>query len=222
MAHLNKYENMAAYNSGSKDTPAFSLVADQNKVIYDAYITNPGNGVYIKYTDGTYSDYNKLISGKTPVGVALKTSACALLLHPSEGASKQWSTNTSTQISGVTTTTDQATAKVDYAGRANTTAVVNSGLAGSAFTFATGAVYADGSDGWLPSCGEMEQMRMNEVKINNALALIGGTPLDFEGKWYWSSTQYSAGNSWNWRNSYSLWFNLTKDRISFCRSVSAF
>ena len=180
-------------------------------------------GVFILYTDGTKSAYNVLDSGKTPVGVAVVTDNVSLVLHPNEGSSKTWSSDTSTDISGVTTTTDRETAKADFNGASNTSAAVASGLAGSAFTFATtDCVYADGKTGYLPSCGEMEDIRLNETNINTALNLIGGTALDFASKNYWSSTQYSDYRSaWKWVYGLSYWNDNLKSYNGNCRSVAA-
>lgn len=120
-----EYESLS-----EKDEDTLYIVKSGNSDIIE-------NGVYIAYADGTHSDYDVLVEGKTPLGVALKTDNVFIVIHPSEGSSKQWSTDTSTVIEGVTTTTDVNTAKADYKGKENTAAVVASGLAGSAFTFAT-------------------------------------------------------------------------------------
>lgn len=152
------------------------------------------NGVYIGYTDGTISPYNQLVSGKTVEGVVLKTANVQILLHKNEGSSKTWSPDSSTLISGVTTTDIATIAKQDFAGKSNTAAVVASGLAGSAFTFATDL----GSDWYLPACGEMEQIRLNAANINTALGLIGGTQLSFSNRHYWVSTQYAYQFGWHW------------------------
>lgn len=202
-------------------TPAsqeYTAFGDTVRNISANYTGILSNGVYIGYTDGTISPYNSKISGKTAEGVVLKTNNIQILLHKSEGSSKQWSSNTSTQISGVTTTTSESTAKTDYKGKSNTAAVVASGLAGSAFTFAT----ALGADWYLPACGEMEQIRLNEANINTALGLIGGTQLAFSSRYYWSSTQYSSSGAWYWTYRSSRWVYYFKGNDYYCRAVRAF
>ena len=176
----------------------------------------PTEGVYILYTDGTTSNYDTLVSGKTPVGVVLISGDVSIVIHPDEGLSKNWSSNTSTAIPGVTTTTDENAAKADYAGEENSAAVLASGLAGTAFSF------ADDRGGYLPSCGEMDQIRLNVTNINTALALIGGTQLDFASRDYWSSTQCRGSNAWYWFYYYNKWLNDYKFNNFYCRSVSAF
>ena len=182
-------------------------------------------GIYILYTDGTTSSYDTKISGKVTVGVVLRNDKVSIVLHPSHGSSSiRWSSNTSTQIAGVTTTTSTNTAKVDYSGKTNTEAVIKSGLAGSAFTWATGATYSNGMKGYLPGCGEMEQIRLNATNINTALNLIGGTQLDFSNNAYWVSTQYNASKAWVWSMLISSWYNYSKSSTSYgyCRSVAEF
>ena len=217
-------QNIQKLYSGSQEIVKAYLGRD---VIYENTPPTPpgpsGNGVYILYTDGSVSAYDTLVSGKTPVGPLLITNNVSLVIHPSAGYSKQWSSDTSTVISGVTTTPDGNIAKADYAGAANTAAVIASGLAGSAFTFATtDCVYADGRTGYLPSYGEMEEIRLNETNINTALGLIGGTALVFSSQSYWSSTQRNKVKAWCWYSDSSGWFSYIKDNNYYCRSVSTY
>ena len=201
-------------------------VSDSKTITQEAAEQPLQNGVYIYYTDGSKSNYNVLDSGKTPVGVLLVTDNTSFIIHPSEGSSKNWSDNTSVQIPWVTTTGSNASiALLDYAGMYNTLAVIESGLAGSAFTFAADAVYADGRTGFLPACGEIEDMRLNEANINTAMNLIGGTPLNFSSRRYWSSTQSAVSTAWNWLYSNGGYWNTyskTGSSGRYCRSVSAY
>lgn len=206
----------AGINFVSPPSYTTTAIGDTQRNV-DAQYIYFSNGIYIGYTDGSVSPYDQLVSGKIPEGVIVKTDNMSILLHPTEGSPKQWSEDTSIQIAGVTTTTDENTAKADFAGKANTAAVVASGLAGSAFTFATDL----GSDWYLPACGELEQIRLNEANINTALGLIGGTQLSFSGHSYLSSTQYSSTQIWYWyRGSY--WYHYRKYSYDYCRAVRAF
>lgn len=208
-------------NVASFTTPAsqeYTAFGDTVRNISANYAGVFSNGVYIGYTDGTVSPYNSKTDGKTPEGVVVKTDNMCILLHPTEGTSKIWSNDTSTEISGVTTTTGINTAKADFAGKTNTAAVVASGLAGRAFTFATDL----GPDWYLPACGEMEEIRLNEANINTALRLIGGTQLAFSSNYYWSSTQYGSLGAWRWRYGLSTWDDGYKGNDYYCRAVRAF
>lgn len=180
-------------------------------------------GVFILYTDGSLSNYNTKVSGKTTVGVVLVNDYVHLVLHPSQASGKGWSNDTNTTISGVTTTTDQNTAKVDYAGLANTNAVYAANKQGTAFTFARDASYADGRQGYLPSCGEMEQIRLNITNINTALSKISGTQLNFSSYTYWTSTQSTSRYAWLWWYGGSEFTgDNAKTNWAYCRSVAAF
>lgn len=198
-------------------------VSDSKTITQEAAEQPLQNGVFIYYTDGSKSNYNVLDSGKTPVGVLLVTDNTSFIIHPSEGFTKQWSQDITTLIPGVTTTGDRATALLDMAGASNTVAVIASGLAGDAFTFATNAVYADGRTGFLPACGEMEAIRLNEANVNTAMNLINGIQLSFSSVRYWSSTQDSSENrAWYWRYQDGYWNPGNKNSYYYCRSVSAY
>ena len=107
---------------------------------------------------------------------------------------------------------------LDYAGKANTDAVVASTLAGDAFTFAT----ALGSEWYLPAGGEMEDIRLNVANINIAMSNIGGTPLNFSNTYYWFSAQSSKDKAWYWFYPYNQWLTTQKTDNKSCRAVCAF
>lgn len=156
---------------------------------YPNYIVPPGcyvnpptaNGVYIKYVGGFYSDYNVFWTGKTPVGVCVKTDGCSLCMHPSEGTLLAWCTSNVT-IAGVTSVaysggSGVAILKATFTGKADTAALLASSYSTPAAQWARNATYADGSIGWLPSGGEFEAIYQNVVNVNAALSLIGGTQI---------------------------------------------
>lgn len=156
-------------------------------------------------------------SGEIAEGVLLVEGGRHLVIAPTEAYATKWSskpvsssdTSGSVQISGVTTTGDRITALNDFAGRANTTAIIN-GSASSNVTntedYAAGfcnkysCTNANGNGltagrWWLPSMGEMAMIWANFDKINYALSKISGATL-LQTTWYWSSTQYSATLAW--------------------------
>ena len=156
-------------------------------------------------------------SGEIAEGVLLVEGGRHLVIAPTEASSVKWSskpvsssdTSGSVQISGVTTTTDRITALNDFAGRANTTAIINGSTSSNVTNTAD---YAAGfcnkysranANGigltagkwWLPSMGEMKMIWANFDKINYALSKISGAT-QLNEIWYWSSTQHSAGYAW--------------------------
>lgn len=48
---------------------------------------------------------------------------------------------------------------------------------------------------YIPSLAQLHLILLNIKEVNAALDAVGGSPLREE--WYWSSTEYSAGYSWN-------------------------
>ena len=157
-------------------------------------------------------------SGEIADGVLLVEGGRHLVIAPTEGTDKKWSskpvspsdTSGSVQISGVTTIDDRMTALNDFAGRANTTAIINGSTSGNVTNteaYAAGfcnkyaRVNANGKGltagrWWLPSLAELVMIWANFDKINYALSKISGAT-QLQSTWYWSSTQISATNAWN-------------------------
>lgn len=49
---------------------------------------------------------------------------------------------------------------------------------------------------YIPSLGQMYFILCHLKAVNEALAFVGGQPLEVDA-WYWSSTSYSANRAWN-------------------------
>ena len=155
--------------------------------------------------------------GEVADGVLLVESGRYHVIAPTEVSSAKWSskpfstsdTSGSVQISGVTTTYDRITALKDFAGRTNTTAIINASTSSNVTNtgdYAAGfcnkysRVNANGSGltagkWWLPSIGEMAMIWANFDKINYALSKISGAT-QLQLTWYWASTQASNTNAW--------------------------
>ena len=164
---------------------------------------------------GSWASYHT--SGEIAEGVLLVESGRHLVIAPTEASSVKWSskpvsssdTSGSVQISGVTTTGDRITALNDFAGRANTTAIINGSTSSNVTNtedYAAGfcnrysRTNANGNGltagrWWLPSMGEMAMIWANFDKINYALSKINGAT-QLQTTWYWVSTQYSATGAW--------------------------
>lgn len=156
-------------------------------------------------------------SGEIADGVLLVEGGRHLVIAPTESSSAKWSskpvssfdTSGSVQISGVTTTGDRITALNDFAGRANTTAIINGSTSGNVTNtndYAAGfcnkysRANANGEGltagrWWLPSMGELVMILTNFDKINYVLSKISGAT-QLQTSWYWSSTQFSAIHAW--------------------------
>lgn len=182
-------------------------------------------------------------SGEIAEGVLLVEGGRYIVIAPTEASSAKWSskpvsqsdTSGSVQISGVTTTGDRITALNDFAGRANTTAIINGSTSSNVTntedyaagfcnrysrTNANGKGLTAGK-WWLPSMGEMAMIWANFDKINYALSKISGATL-LQANWYWTSTQGSAGNAWLLGLYDGTMFNYWKFSQLGVRPVSAF
>ena len=190
---------------------------------------------------GSWASYQT--SGEIAEGVLLVEGGRHLVIAPTEASSVKWSskpvsssdTSGSVQISGVTTTGDRITALNDFAGRANTTAIINGSTSSNVTNtedYAAGfcnrysRTNANGNGltagrWWLPSMGEMAMIWANFDKINYALSKINGAT-QLQTTWYWVSTQSSAPYAWYLHlNDGNVGYNykFAQGRV---RSVSAF
>lgn len=182
-------------------------------------------------------------SGEIAEGVLLVEGGRYLVIAPTEASAAKWSskpvsssdTSGSVQISGVTTTGDRITALNDFAGRANTTAIINGSTSSNVTNTADYAAgfcnkysrtNANGNGltagkWWLPSMGEMAMIWANFDKINYALSKISGAT-QLQANWYWSSTQGSATGAWYLSLGDGSVGNYYKFRQTRVRPVSAF
>lgn len=164
---------------------------------------------------GSWASYQT--SGEIAEGVLLVEGGRHLVIAPTEASSVKWSskpvsasdTSGSVQISGVTTTGDRITALNDFAGRANTAAIINGSTSSNVTNtedYAAGfcnrysRTNANGNGltvgrWWLPSMGEMAMIWANFDKINYALSKISGAS-QLRSNWYWCSTQRSTAIAW--------------------------
>lgn len=181
--------------------------------------------------------------GEVAEGVLLVEGGKHLVVAPTEGTKKKWSskpvsssdTSGSVQISGVTTTGDRITTLNDFAGRANTTAIINGSTSSNVTNtedYAAGfcnrysRANANGSGltagkWWLPSIGEIMMIWANFDKINYALSKISGAS-QLEGNLYWSSTQAGSTAAWYLYMANGAVINSYKSNAYSVRPVSVF
>ena len=125
-----------------------------------------------------------------------------------ESASINWSTSYSGNYSyttGATSAEYESTAKNDMNGKYNTEKILsyiasndNTAMATTATSLYAPRVCEIGafcakSNWYLPAAGELWILYSNKAIINNAIANVGGTILDY---YYWSSTEHSASQAW--------------------------
>ena len=209
--------NGQAVTNASKATMEDAIMADIGQLYDGVFIMfhRKSDNFSLAVRVSSWASYQA--SGEIAEGVLLIEGGRNLLIAPTEASSVKWSskpasssdTSGSVQISGVTTTGDRITALNDFAGRANTTAIINGSTSSNVTntedyaagfcnrysrTNANGKGMTAGK-WWFPSMGEMTMILANFDKINYALSKIRGATL-LQANWYWTSTQDSAHSAW--------------------------
>ena len=174
-------------------------------------------------------------SGKAPQGILVIDGDKKIVVALTESTNRlKWAS--ADLAGGAFTTYDRVTASNDYAGMANTKAIVTSAnLSGDGVDCAPAFCYNYSSPNlnghgnglkagqwWLPSLGELYTIFANFEKINFALSLCTGAQLLVRDA-YWSSTEGSATGAWrlNFRDGgqYNTAKSADQSRV---RPVSAF
>lgn len=171
-------------------------------------------------------------AGEIADGVLLVEGDKRLVIAPTEGDSNGMYWSSSNAAGGAYTTSDRVLASQDFAGKANTTAILSHFSSdGESYAPKFCATYSRANANgygltagkwWLPSLGELFLMWANFHKINYALSLItGATQLPAAA--HWSSTEYSASNAWGLPfSSGSQYYGSKSTYRTRVRPVSAF
>ena len=140
------------------------------------------DGVYICYSDG----HNELYDGKNEkddvrgIGLVVGSHSLCVSLDDIENITL---TNRDDESDYGKYINDWDLARMDYDGVENTKHIQEIG---------TDIKLADGE--YIPSLGEFYLIYLYKYKINDALGYVYGKQI--ADKWYWSSTEYSAGLAW--------------------------
>ena len=235
--------NGQAVTNASKATMEDAIMADIGQLYDGVFIVFHRNSIDFPIAVRVSSWASYQASGEIAGGVLLVEGGRHLVIAPTEASSAKWSskpasssdTSGSVQISGVTTTGNRITALNDFAGRANTTAIINGSTSSNVTntedyaagfcnrysrTNANGKGMTAGK-WWFPSMGEMTMIWANFDKINYALSKISGATL-LQANWYWTSTQNSAHAAWNLHLGDGLMYGSYKLSQRGVRPVSAF
>lgn len=182
------------------------------------------NGVYIQGVSGVLFSVDQWSGQETPNGIAVITDNCRFVMALKDAyiSIAKWG-GYGTTVSGIVTTTAEATAAEDYKGRENTDTII-SALSGVNDGYVTGApaaekckayTFPNGQVGYMGAVGEWEAAYNNKAAIEAALSACGGTEIS---PYYWASTQYSSYRSWRLD-----WYSgLYYDDKSSSRYVRAF
>ncbi len=194
----------------------------------------------IQHRDGTLYTAEEWLAAETAgtvtdadangVAVLYSTVAvCPHVIHPKYTTDeKQWSSNTSVKVPGVTTILDVETARLDVNGQANTDAILTAVVAGTiadapAAQYCADVTFANGQKGYLPAAGELQAWYDNKTAVNACMNAIGADNVCVR-TWYntWSSTHFSSSLAWHWGYGDSSLSYSTKENLGYARPVSAF
>lgn len=197
MKYLRKFETEAEY-SAAETLPTKNYVSlIGSGIVYDKSIEE---GVYIQHIDGKLYDEagwtNGGFSNDEANGVAVITSRASFVIAKTDLGNMAWSSNTSTLVDGILTTTDKATALTDFAGYDNTQLMLATDTSGAGYSCANFA-FPNGNKGYLPALGELNEVYARKSKIGSLMTIIGGSSFSYNN--YWSSTQHSPNASWSLR-----------------------
>lgn len=202
MKNIRKFETEADMSNWqmSEDhvEPNVVLVEDTRSVLYNVKALRD---VMIQHIDGSfYTTEEWAVNGfanDQSNGVAVFGTNAKFVIAKASLDTAVWSSDASNAVNGVMLTSNEATAKTDYAGEANTALIAVDDTSGAAYACAN-FTFPNGAKGYLPALGEWVEAYAYKEDINAAMALIGGTALGEEH--FWSSTQYWAQEAWylNW------------------------
>ena len=133
------------------------------------------------------------------VGALLVTDKVAIVIVAQLFYEAKWS-NKNGLIDGCTVNSDATTAAQDFAGAANTAAIIkaNAGL-DTAASKCNNYVFKNGKKGHLMSGGEAIEIQKNLDRINSVLEYINSSNTLNENRSYWTSTQKGSDTAWGIR-----------------------
>ena len=154
-------------------------------------------GVFIHHIDGgllSLDAWKSLGAIRSEVnGVAVIVGTNTVVISLKDNGSGKWSSDTSTTIEGIVTSTDNNVASKDMNGKSNTDILVQKNGVVAAVK-ARNYTFPNGEQGYLPAYGELLLVASLISKVDNVLNQVGGDSMDIANRFYWSSTQ-GNGNS---------------------------
>ena len=142
------------------------------------------------------------------VGALLVTDKVAIVIAAQLFYEAKWS-NKNGLIDGCTVNSDATTAVQDFAGAANTAAIMkaNAGF-DTAASKCNNYVFKNGKKGHLMSGGEAIEIQKNFNRINSVLEYINSSNTLDENRSYWTSTQKGSDTAWGIRMGDSTLFEF--------------
>lgn len=206
------------YNTSASQT----YTANQSqRTVNMVYQINPF-GVFIEDIDGNLYTEAQWDSSKTANGIAVLTDNCRFVMALQDSNSyTEWGSY-GTSVSGITTTTSESEARVDYDGEAQTTVILNelgnsSSAAPSAY-YCREFTFPNGKKGYLGAAGEWQAAIDNKEAIESALIKCNSS----DGlHYYWTSTQVNSEKMWVVDFSEDSLYSFYKDNQCVDRAITS-
>lgn len=226
MKYLRKFTDAATANTflAGEDnlSPNVTYVESNKHVMFDIK-----KGLFIQHLNGKLLTSEEWaaqgFAASDANGIAICDANSSFVISKDSLGLKQW--GASQIVNNILTTTSQNTAKTDYKGEDNTREIVKQLASGPAAKSCYTYRFPNGKPGYLPSFGELMLIYSNRAAINELLALIGGTALEWKDGTsasyiIWSSTQRSETEVWCVRTSYSASYYTNKDQTGYVRPIT--
>lgn len=172
--------------------PNVVLIRDTGKVIYNMSIPY---GVYIQdlnsklYTTTQWTESGLLSSSAN--GIVVVTPKMSVVVSTKRILCRWFTESEFSLVEGVLATSNVDIASGDFNGEENTRLIAEALGENSAAYKCSNYVFPNGVRGYLPSLGELTEIKPYLTEYNNAASLINAQTLNSQ---YWSSTQWSIGS----------------------------
>lgn len=193
MKNLRKFETEAKVKMFVQ--PNVVLVSDTGEVKYNVPMPS---GVFVQHIDGSLWNRTEWTANGFTLdqvnGIAvIDENAKFVIAKTNIGNYISWSSNSTTLIDGVYTSTNKTTAQADYGGADNTALIAATDISEAAYLCAN-YTFPNGQQGYLPSLGELTVVLKYKNQIGWTINAIGAE--SYYSNNYWSSTQYDATRAW--------------------------
>lgn len=175
--------------------PNVVLVADEGKVNYNVPMLS---GAFVQHVDGSLWNRTEWTANGFTLdqvnGIAvIDENAKFVIAKTNIGSYIRWSSDYTTLIDGVYTSTNKTTAQTDYGGANNTALIAATDISEAAY-LCTNYTFPNGQQGYLPSLGELTVALKYKNQITWTIDAIGAEV--YYSNSYWSSTQRDATYAW--------------------------
>lgn len=159
-----------------------------------------GVKIYIQHIDGslhTSAGWSQRgFSQSDANGVAVISENVSFVIGKNDIGKIAWSSDGG-MVEGMNSYTEEQ-ATVDFNGKGNTELMLSTDESGAAHA-CDSFIFPNGKKGYLPALGELLIVSKLISHIESILITIGGSKFSSDASLYWSSSQASESNAWQWK-----------------------